>query len=59
MYLYDFTFLLNIVAGRLSKNVVMTGNVLLNGKKKGIGAGYGVVVSKVTCTFSIYNMWID
>ena len=56
---YHFTFLFNTrifwifkcpdnVAGRLSKNVVMTGNVLLNGKKKGLGAGYGVVVSKVT-----------
>jgi len=33
-----------LVAGRLSKNVVMTGNVLLNGKKKGLG--YGGVVSE-------------
>ncbi|KAL2329214.1 hypothetical protein Fmac_022641 [Flemingia macrophylla] len=33
--------LLDSLAGRLSKNVVMTGNVLLNGKKKGLG--YGVV----------------
>ncbi|KAK7404313.1 hypothetical protein VNO78_05106 [Psophocarpus tetragonolobus] len=33
--------LLDALAGRLSKNVVMTGNVLLNGKKKGLG--YGVV----------------
>lgn len=34
--------LLDSLAGRLSKNVVMTGNVLLNGKKKSLG-GYGVV----------------
>ncbi|RDX60606.1 ABC transporter G family member 15, partial [Mucuna pruriens] len=34
--------LLDALAGRLSKNVVMTGNVLLNGKKKGLG-GNGVV----------------
>ncbi|ESW03549.1 hypothetical protein PHAVU_011G023100 [Phaseolus vulgaris] len=31
--------LLDSLAGRLSKNVVMTGNVLLNGKKKGLGYG--------------------
>ncbi|QCD88833.1 ATP-binding cassette [Vigna unguiculata] len=31
--------LLDALAGRLSKNVVMTGNVLLNGKKKGLGYG--------------------
>ncbi|XP_014494304.1 ABC transporter G family member 15-like [Vigna radiata var. radiata] len=31
--------LLDALAGRLSKNVVMTGNVLLNGKKKSLGYG--------------------
>ncbi|TKY67818.1 ABC transporter G family member 12 [Spatholobus suberectus] len=31
--------LLDALAGRLSKNVVMTGNVLLNGKKKNLGYG--------------------
>jgi len=34
---------LNVVAGRLPRNVVMTGNVLLNGKKKILD--YGFVVS--------------
>jgi hypothetical protein len=34
---------LDVITGRLSKNVVMTGNVLLNGKKK--NPGYGFVVS--------------
>lgn len=34
-------------AGRLPRNVVMTGNVLLNGKKKRLD--YGVVVSN--CIF--------
>jgi len=36
----------NAVAGRLSNNVVMTGDVLLNGKKK--TPSYGFVVSTVT-----------
>ncbi|XP_058730325.1 ABC transporter G family member 15-like [Vicia villosa] len=38
--------LLDSLAGRLSKNVVMTGNVLLNGKKK--TPGYGGFVAYVT-----------
>lgn len=31
------------LAGRLSRNVIMTGNVLVNGKKRRLG--YGGVVS--------------
>jgi len=41
---------LNVFAGRLPKNVVMTGNVLLNGKKK--TPNYGFVVSTVTQTLT-------
>ncbi|XP_076944784.1 ABC transporter G family member 15-like [Bidens hawaiensis] len=35
--------LLDSLAGRLSKNVVMTGDILLNGKKKRLSNGNGVV----------------
>ncbi|KAI5387967.1 ABC transporter G family member 15 [Lathyrus oleraceus] len=38
--------LLDTLAGRLSKNVVMTGNVLLNGKKKNPGYGFVAYVTQ-------------
>ncbi|MED6109466.1 ABC transporter G member 15 [Stylosanthes scabra] len=38
--------LLDSLAGRLSKNVVMTGNVILNGKKKNLGYGFVAYVTQ-------------
>ena len=48
-------FIIDLATGRLSRNVIMTGNVLFNGKKRRADAG---VVSIVYPYAMIKSNWI-
>jgi len=48
-------FILDLAAGRLSRNVIMSGTVLFNGKKRRPDAG----VVSIFCKYAIIKVQLD
>ena len=48
-------FIIDLATGRLSRNVIMSGTVLFNGKKRRLDAG----VVSIVCKYAIIKVQLD